>query len=86
MPTGTKKGKEHGKAPVATKPPIVSQQEWESARQKLLIKEKALGRSRDALAAERRRMPWLAVDKQYEFDRPDGSVSMRDLYPDGPPW
>ena len=43
---------------VATKtPPIVSQQEWEAARQETLIKEKAFTRSRDALAAERRRMP-----------------------------
>ena len=45
-------------------PPIVSPQEWEAARQGLLVKEKALTRSRDALAAERRRMPWLAVEKQ----------------------
>ena len=42
-------------------PPIVSPQEWEAARQQLLFKEKALTRARDALAAERRRMPWLAV-------------------------
>ena len=39
-------------------PSIVSPQEWEAARQQLLVKEKALTRSRDALAAERRRMPW----------------------------
>jgi predicted dithiol-disulfide oxidoreductase (DUF899 family) len=42
-------------------PPIVSQQEWEAARQQMLVKEKAFTRSRDALAAERRRMPWMAV-------------------------
>ena len=42
---------------------IVSQQEWEAARQHLLVKEKALTRSRDALAAERRRMPWMPVEK-----------------------
>ena len=53
-------------------PPVVSQQEWEAARQQLLVKEKALTRSRDALAAERRRMPWVAVDKKYEFDGPNG--------------
>jgi predicted dithiol-disulfide oxidoreductase (DUF899 family) len=51
-------------------PPIVSQQEWEAARQQLLVKEKALTRSRDGLAAECRRMPWLAVDKMYEFEDP----------------
>jgi predicted dithiol-disulfide oxidoreductase (DUF899 family) len=43
-------------------PPIVSQQEWEAAGERLLVKEKALTRARDALAAERRRMPWMAVD------------------------
>jgi hypothetical protein len=59
------------------KPPIVSQQEWEVARQKLLVKEKALTRSRDALAAEWRPMPLLAVDKEYEFDGPKGKVSLR---------
>jgi predicted dithiol-disulfide oxidoreductase (DUF899 family) len=48
-------------------PPIVSPQEWEAARQQLLVKEKDLTRARDALAAERRRMPWLAVEKEYEF-------------------
>jgi predicted dithiol-disulfide oxidoreductase (DUF899 family) len=53
-------------------PPIVSPQEWEAARQELLVKEKELTRARDALAAQRRRMPWQAVDKAYEFDGPDG--------------
>ena len=42
-------------------PPIVSPQEWEAARQQLLVKEKELTHGRDALAAERRRMPWVAV-------------------------
>ena len=44
-------------------PPIVAPQDWEAARQKLLIKEKAHTRAGDALAAERRRMPWMAVDE-----------------------
>jgi predicted dithiol-disulfide oxidoreductase (DUF899 family) len=48
-------------------PPIVSPQEWEAARQQMLVKEKALTRARDALAAERRRMPWVAVEKAYMF-------------------
>ena len=51
-------------------PPVVSAQEWEAARQQLLVKEKALTHARDALAAERRQMPWLAVEKAYEFDGP----------------
>jgi predicted dithiol-disulfide oxidoreductase (DUF899 family) len=45
-------------------PPIVSPQEWEAAWQESLVKEKELTRSRDRLAAERRRMPWLAVDRR----------------------
>src|SRR6184192_2908009 len=49
-------------------PRIVSPKEWEAARQQLLVKEKKLTRARDALAAERRRMPWLPVKKKYEFD------------------
>jgi len=61
-------------------PPIVSEQEWEAARQQLLIKEKDLTRSRDALAAERRRMPWMVVEKKYEFDGPKGKVSLLDLF------
>ena len=51
-------------------------QEWETARQQLLVREKELTRARDALAAERRRMPWLAVEKDYEFDGPEGKVSL----------
>src|SRR5436853_4428833 len=59
---------------------IVSPQEWEAARQQLLVKEKELTRARDALAAERRRMPWLAVEKEYEFDGPKGKASLLDLF------
>ena len=61
-------------------PPVVSAQEWEAARQELLLKEKALTRSRDALAAERRRMPWLAVEKTYVFEGPGGKASLIDLF------
>ena len=61
-------------------PPIVSPEEWEAARQKLLVKEKALTRARDAMAAERRRMPWLAEEKAYEFDGPRGKASLLDLF------
>jgi predicted dithiol-disulfide oxidoreductase (DUF899 family) len=61
-------------------PPIVSAEEWEAARQKLLVKEKELTRARDALAAQRRRMPWLAVDKEYEFEGPNGKASLVDLF------
>src|SRR3989440_12795416 len=61
-------------------PPIVSSKEWEAARQQLLVKEKDLPRARDALAAERRRMPWLAVEKEYEFDGPRGKASLLGLF------
>src|SRR3954470_19449838 len=61
-------------------PPIVSPDEWEAAREKLLVKEKELTRARDALAAERRRMPWLAVEKEYVFDGPEGKASLLDLF------
>jgi predicted dithiol-disulfide oxidoreductase (DUF899 family) len=61
-------------------PAIVSPQEWNAAREALLVKEKALTRARDALAAERRRMPWTAVEKTYEFDGPKDKVSLLDLF------
>jgi predicted dithiol-disulfide oxidoreductase (DUF899 family) len=61
-------------------PPIVSPEEWNAAREELLVKEKALTRARDALAAERRRMPRMAVEKDYAFDGPDGPVSLPDLF------
>jgi predicted dithiol-disulfide oxidoreductase (DUF899 family) len=61
-------------------PPIVSPEVWEAAREQLLAKEKALTRARDALAAERRRMPWMAVEKAYEFEGPEGKVSLLGLF------
>ena len=60
--------------------PIVSPQEWEEARERLLVKEKEFTRARDAMAAERRRMPWMAVEKEYRFEGPDGPVSLLDLF------
>ena len=66
--------------PTINMPPIVSAKEWEAAREAMLVKEKALTRARDALAAERRRMPWMAVEKNYTFDGPAGKVSLRDLF------
>ena len=81
MATSKERDKEHPKGHLAMKtPPIVSSQEWEAARQQLLVKEKQLTRARDALAAERRRMPWMAVEKEYEFDGPKGKVSLLDLF------
>lgn len=61
-------------------PPIVSPEVWETAHQRLFAKEEALIKSRDALAAERRRMPWMVVGKKYEFDGPQGKVHLLDLF------
>src|SRR5213082_1816594 len=77
------KGKEmkaETEASQINRPKIVSKAEWEAALQQLLVKEKELTRARDALAAERRRMPWLAVKKNYEFDGPKGKASLLDLF------
>jgi len=59
---------------------IVSAREWEAAYQKMLVEEKEFSRARDALAARRRRMPWVAVEKQYAFEGPDGKATLLDLF------
>jgi predicted dithiol-disulfide oxidoreductase (DUF899 family) len=61
-------------------PPTVSPEEWNAAREKLLVKEKELTHARDALAAERRRMPRMAVEKDYRFEGPNGPASLLDLF------
>jgi predicted dithiol-disulfide oxidoreductase (DUF899 family) len=61
-------------------PPIVTPEEWEAARSELLVKEKEVTRARDALAAQRRRMPWTPVEKEYAFEGPQGGVSLLDLF------
>jgi predicted dithiol-disulfide oxidoreductase (DUF899 family) len=73
-----KDGKEAERA--ARMPPLVSAQAWEAAHAQLLVKEKALTRARDALAAERRRMPWCAVTKAYRFEGPAGGLSLLELF------
>ncbi len=61
-------------------PPIVSAEAWEAASQQLLVREKAHNRARDALVAERRRMPWMAVEKDYVFVGPESDLSLLDLF------
>src|ERR1700742_4409344 len=61
-------------------PPVVTAQEWENARERLLFQEKEVTRAHDALAAARRRMPWLAVGKAYAFDGPDGRVGLAEMF------
>ncbi len=60
-------------------PKVVSREEWLSARKALLLKEKAMTRKLDALRAERRRLPWVKVEKPYEFEGPQGKCMLADL-------
>jgi predicted dithiol-disulfide oxidoreductase (DUF899 family) len=76
----TTENERKGAQPAMQRRPVVSPQEWEAARAQLLVKEKAQTRARDALAAERRRMPWMAVDTGYAFDGPAGRVGQLDLF------
>ncbi len=59
---------------------IVSKKEWLKARRALLRDEKAMTRLSDQLAARRRTLPWLAVEKRYEFDDDTGVVTLADLF------
>lgn len=59
---------------------ITSREEWLEARIALLAKEKQLTRLRDELAAERRALPWVRVEKDYLFHAPDGRKSLADLF------
>jgi predicted dithiol-disulfide oxidoreductase (DUF899 family) len=61
-------------------PTVVPSEEWNAAREQLLVDEKAFTRARDALAAKRRRMPWMAVEGDYVFDTPDGRQTLVDLF------
>src|SRR5918998_174853 len=61
-------------------PQVVSESEWEAAVEALRAKEKEATRARDALAAERRRLPMVRIEKQYAFEGPDGEVSLLDLF------
>ena len=76
----TKHAQNETQHPQMSTPPVVSPEAWEAARQEMLVKEKSFTRARDALAAERRRMPWLAVQKTYLFDGPRGKMSLLDLF------
>lgn len=65
-------------------PRVVTREEWRAARAELLRKEKAATRARDALNAERRRLPVVKVDKEYVFDGANGKATLLDLF-DGHP-
>ena len=61
-------------------PPVVSRAEWLKARKALLEKEKNLTRARDALSAERRRLPMVKIEKNYVFEGPEGKVPFINLF------
>ena len=63
-----------------TQHPVVSREEWLTARKALLLKEKEATKARDALNAERRRLPMVRIEKDYVFDGPDGKVRLIDLF------
>jgi predicted dithiol-disulfide oxidoreductase (DUF899 family) len=64
------------------KPRIVSQQEWQEARDELLRAEKEATRAQDAIAARRRRLPMVRFDNGYVFDSPSGKKTLLDLFGD----
>ena len=59
-------------------PRVATHDEWRRARTELLEKEKELTRQRDALNAERRRLPMVRIEKDYVFEGPDGKVRLLD--------
>jgi len=61
-------------------PNVVSEEEWLSARRELLVKEKELTRARDRLSEERRKLPWVRVEKNYIFETVDGKKNLAELF------
>jgi predicted dithiol-disulfide oxidoreductase (DUF899 family) len=65
---------------MAVLPEIVSREQWRAARVRLLAQEKEFTRARDALNAERRRLPMVRIDKEYVFAGADGAATLLDLF------
>jgi predicted dithiol-disulfide oxidoreductase (DUF899 family) len=63
-------------------PEIVTREEWLEARKQFLVREKQATRERDALNADRRRLPMVAIEKEYLFDGPEGQVTLAGLFGD----
>jgi predicted dithiol-disulfide oxidoreductase (DUF899 family) len=67
--------------PSRRRPPrIVSREEWREARIALLAREKELTAMKDSLAAERRSLPWVRIEKDYVFDAPTGPKTLSQLF------
>ncbi|MNX35488.1 hypothetical protein D3C86_657560 [compost metagenome] len=60
--------------------PVVSRHQWNAAREALLSREKALTHAQDALARERLALPWVKVDKAYQFLDASGPHGLADLF------
>jgi predicted dithiol-disulfide oxidoreductase (DUF899 family) len=73
-----------GAVPMSTStienPKVVSREDWLTARKQLLAKEKKLTHERDAVAAERRQLPWVRIEENYVFDSPEGKKTLSDLF------
>jgi len=74
------KGKTKMSTNTIENPKIVSRGEWLAARKKLLAKERQLTHEGDAIAAERRQLPWVKLEKNYIFDSPTGKKTLADLF------
>jgi predicted dithiol-disulfide oxidoreductase (DUF899 family) len=61
-------------------PKVVTRDEWLRERKALLAREKELTRARDALSADRRRLPMVEIEKDYRFQGPDGEATLLDLF------
>jgi Bacterial protein of unknown function (DUF899) len=62
------------------RPTIVARNEWTAARKRLLVKEKEFNRQRDALSAERRKLPMVQIEREYVFEGPNGRRTLGDLF------
>jgi len=60
--------------------PVVSREQWLTARAALLAREKAVMKAQDALAAEQRALPWVEIEQDYVFEGPEGTLSFAELF------
>ncbi|HTF59218.1 MAG TPA: DUF899 family protein, partial [Actinomycetes bacterium] len=59
---------------------VVNREEWQAARDELLVREKEHTRMADELARQRRELPWVAIQKPYRFDTDDGTRTLAELF------